>query len=432
MIRIFYYIILFNSFVFTQSGNWNVFQTPVSTNLKNIFAFDSLNIWVAGDSGYILFTSDLGNTWTLQNFRPGFQINDIYFLDQNNGWAIENGTEDGINVDNFILSTTDGGLNWQSRRFRPDNLILYTICFVDQMKGIVGGDNNIFSITTNGGVDWTEIPRDTATFSHFPVHKVRFINDSVGFAVGGIYDRGGVIWHCTNGGFNWMTDSAYADPFFDMVFPDSQTVVALASDIERSFPSAVFKSSDLGNTWFFKEIPYYGVSSGIDNRTSDEIWGTYGQEFIVSTDKGENWVTFPTPDSAIVFDIVFTDSLHGFAVGDSGKFLIYKPTISSVESQLVFTNQSFRLYQNYPNPFNYITNFRIDLDDDSFVNVAVYNSLGEKIQTLFYGDAEKGSIELRFDAKDLASGIYFYSVEMRNKNSTSQTIRSINKMILMK
>ncbi len=173
-----------------------------------------MNIWVAGDSGYILYTSDMGKNWSIQNFRPDFKINDIFFLDVNNGWAIENGTEDGINVDNFILNTTDGGLNWQSKRFRPDNVILNTICFVDSIRGIVGGDNNIFSITTNGGVDWNEIPRDTATFSHFPVHKVRFINDSVGFAVGGIYDRGGVIWHCTDGGFKWMTDSAYADPFF--------------------------------------------------------------------------------------------------------------------------------------------------------------------------------------------------------------------------
>lgn len=432
MTRILLLIITINSFLFSQTGDWVIIQTPVAANLKNIFAIDSMNIWVAGDSGYILYTSDMGNNWSIQNFRPDFKINDIFFLDVNIGWAIENGTEDGINVDNFILNTTDGGLNWQSRRFRPDNVILNTICFVDSFKGIVGGDNNIFSITTNGGVDWTEIPRDTATFSHFPVHKVRFINDSVGFAVGGIYDRGGVIWHCTNGGFNWMTDSAYADPFFDMVFPDSQTVVALASDIERSFPSAVFKSSDLGNTWFYKEIPYYGVSTGIDNRTTDEIWGTFGHEFIVSVDKGESWQTIVTPDSIIVFDIVFTDSLQGFAVGENGKFLKFVPTISSVESKPVITNESFRQYQNYPNPFNSITNIRIDLFDDSFINVTVYNSLGEKIQTLFSGEVEKGSLELKFDAKDLATGIYFYSVEIQNKDYKSSSDKSIFKMIILK
>ncbi|MEP0862649.1 MAG: T9SS type A sorting domain-containing protein [Ignavibacterium sp.] len=432
MIRILLIIITINSFLFSQTGDWEIIQTPVAANLKNIFATDSLNIWVAGDSGYILYTSDMGKNWSIQNFRPDFKINDIFFLDVNNGWAIENGTEDGINVDNFILNTTDGGLNWQSKRFRPDNVILNTICFVDSIRGIVGGDNNIFSITTNGGVDWNEIPRDTATFSHFPVHKVRFINDSVGFAVGGIYDRGGVIWHCTDGGFKWMTDSAYADPFFDMVFPDSQTVVALASDIERSFPSAVFKSSDLGNSWLYEEIPFYGVSTGIDNRTTDEIWGTFGHEFIFSTDKGESWQTTVTPDSIVVFDIVFTDSLHGFAVGDSGKFLIYSPTISSVESQAIFTNKSFSLYQNYPNPFNSITNIRIDLVDESFINVAVYNSLGEKIRTLFSAVAKKGSLELKFDAEDLASGIYFYSVEVQTDEKVSLSNKTINKMILMK
>lgn len=432
MDKILIYFTLFSSLLFSQSGNWTVSQSPVAANLKHIFAVDTLNIWVAGDSGYILFTSDMGKTWSIQNYKPGFQINDIYFLDINNGWAIENGTEDGINVDNFILSTTNGGLNWQSRRFRPDNVILYTICFVEQMRGIIGGDNNIFVITTDGGDVWNEITRDTATFSHFPVHKVRFLNDSVGFAVGGIYDRGGVIWHCTNGGFNWMTDSAYADPFFDMVFPDNQTVVTLASDIERSFPSAVFKSSDLGNTWYFKEIPYYGVSSGIDNRTENEIWGTFGQEFIISTDKGESWQTITVPDSVILFDIAFTDSLHGFAVGTSGKFLVYVPNISSVELRAVSLNPLFAVYQNYPNPFNSNTNLRINLFDESFVNVSVYNALGEKIQTIFSGELEKGSIDLKFDAKNLTSGIYFYSVEIKDKQQFTQPVRSINKMIIVK
>lgn len=432
MRKILFYIAILNSTFYSQTSNWSVVQTPVTANLKNIFAIDSSNVWVAGDSGYILYSNDLGNNWTIQYFKPNYQINDIFFLDENNGWAIANGTEDQINVENFILSTTDGGLNWLSRRFRPDNVILYSICFINQTKGIVGGDNNILKLTTNGGEDWIDLIRDSSTFSNFPVRKIRFLNDSLGFAVGGIYDRGGVIWHCTNGGFDWMTDSAYADPFFDMVFPDSQTVITLASDIERSFPSAVFKSSDYGNSWFYREIPYYGVSNGIDNRTETEIWGTYGREFIISSDKGENWLTVPTLDSIIVFDIVFTDSMHGFAVGDSGKFLRYRPTASSVEFKSLNSNQTFIVYQNFPNPFNSSTKIKIELNNESILNVSVYNSLGEKIKTLFYGHAGEGALELKFEAEDISSGIYFYSIEAWNKNPNSDYVKSVNKMILLK
>lgn len=430
MIRFIFAILFFiSASSYPQFNDWTIIQTPVTANLKNIFAVDSLNIWVAGDSGYILFTSDLGNTWSIQNYRPDFKITDIFFLDTNLGWAIENGIENQINVSNYILSTTDGGLNWQSKRFRPDDVNLYSICFLNNNKGIVGGDNNIFAITFNGGDEWTNLERDTATFSHFPVRKVRFINDSVGFAVGGIFDRGGIIWHCTDAGLTWMTDSAYADPFFDIAFAGEHTVIAIASDIERSFPSAVFKSSDLGSSWFYKEIPFYGVSNGIDNRTLNEIWGTFENEFIVSFDQGESWETFATPDSITIFDIAFTDSLHGFAVGQDGKFLIYKPLVSTVELSLLSSKNFINLYQNYPNPFNSTTKIKFELSEESFVQISIFNSLGEIIRTIFEGQIKKGIKELSFDSEDLSSGIYFCKIEAIN---SSHHAIEFQKMILLR
>jgi len=425
-------ILLLSSSLFCQSGSWILTKTPVDANLKLIHAIDSLNIWVAGDSGYILYSSDNGNNWSIQNFRPNYQINDLFFLNSKNGWAIESGSSDGNIVDNFILTTSDGGLNWQSKRFRPDNIILNTICFVNDTFGIVGGDNSIFHYTTNGGIDWNEIQRDTATFSHFPVRKVRFINDTVGVAVGGIFDRGGVIWHCTDGGFIWMTDSAYADPFFDMAFIDSNTIIALASDIERSFPSAVFKTTNLGTSWFYREIPFYGVSLGIYARTSQEIWGTFGQEFIMSSDRGENWQTFTTPDSISVFDITFIDSLNGYAVGQNGKLLKYRYIISSVENAQHFNEGYFKIYPNYPNPFNSETNIKFELFEESFVQLSLYNVLGEKLLNLYEGIVNKGTNELSFNFNNLNSGVYFISIEIKSTVKTFTKSRAIQKIILSK
>lgn len=430
--KLFISFFLFTTITFTQSAEWIKIQTPVTTNLKHIFAIDSLNIWVAGDSGYILYSNDLGESWSVQHFNYDFDITDIFFLDKDNGWAVENGTLDNINVTNFILSTSDGGVTWNSTRFRPDNVNLYSICFRNHQTGFVGGDNSLFAMTTNSGTDWNEIPRDTATFSHFPIRKIRFINDSTGFAVGGIFDRGGVIWHCTDGGFNWMTDSAYADPFFDMAFVDSLTVVALASDIERSFPSAVFKTTDLGNSWFYQEIPYYGVSRGIDKRTSTEIWGTFQREFIVSTDAGENWFTFLTPDSIEVYDIAFTDSLHGFAVAQNGIFLRYIPKVVSVHENELKQINSFFVYPNYPNPFNSSTRIKIQLVNRSFLNISVYNSIGEKVQTIYNGISDREVSEYFFTAENLPSGIYFYTVEAIEVTNRFNSNIYIGKMILLK
>lgn len=425
-------LFLFTTISFTQTAEWIKIQTPVTANLKYIYAVDSLNIWAAGDSGYILYSSDLGETWSIQHFNSEFEITDIFFLDKDNGWAIENGSLDSINVTNFILSTTDGGLNWSSTRFRPDNVNLYSICFRNYQTGFIGGDNSLFAITTNRGADWSEIPRDTATFSHFPIRKIRFTNDSTGFAVGGIFDRGGVIWHSTDSGLNWMTDSAYADPFFDIAFIDSLTVVALASDIERSFPSAVFKTTDLGNSWFHQEIPYYGVSRGIDKRTATELWGTFQKEFIVSTDAGENWFTVVTPDSIEVYDIAFTDSLHGFAVAQNGIFLRYIPKVLSVNDNELKEVNSFFVFQNYPNPFNSSTRIKIQIANESFLNISVYNTIGEKVQTVFSGISDRGVSEYFFIAENLPSGIYFYTVEAIEVKNRLNSKFFTGKMILLK
>lgn len=418
--------------VFAQQGDWIKIQTPVTANLKLIYAIDSLNIWVAGDSGYILNTTDMGLNWSVQHSNENFRITDIFFLDKYNGWAIENGSIDGINVINNILSTTDGGSNWQSSVFRPDNVNLYSICFIDEQTGFIGGDNSLFVITTNRGVDWNELPRDTATFSHFPIHKIRFINDSVGFAVGGIFDRGGVIWHCTDRGFTWLTDSAYADPFFDMAFVNDQTVIAIASDIERSFPSAVFRTSDLGNSWFYEEIPYYGVSRGIDKRTPTEIWGTFQKEFIISTDGGDNWFTIITPDSIEVYDISFTDSLHGFVAAQNGLFLRYLPKVVSVSENYLSTVNSFITVQNFPNPFNSTSIIRLILPEKNYVKISVYNSIGEKIKVLFEGFLTEGISEHNFNSENLSSGNYYYSVEVSDEKN--KIIRNVftGKMTLLK
>ncbi len=429
--RVLIFSFIFSCMNFAQSGNWQIIQTKVTANLKQIYAVDSLNIWVAGDSGYILYTSDTGNSWQIQNYNPGFEINDIFFINSQYGWAVENGA-DGIDVINNILHTNDGGQTWNSKRFRPDNVIIYSICFVDTINGVVAG-NQVFAYTTDNGLNWIEVQRDSATFSNFPVRKVRFVNDTAGFAVGGLFDRGGVIWHSYDKGFSWITDSAYADPFFDMVVMDSVSVLTIASDIERSFPSAVFRTSDLGQSWFYEELPFYGVSTGIDKRTSYEIWGTFGNEFIFSSDAGNSWLTIESPDSILVNDLTFVDSIRGFAVTEGGKFLKYIFKVSSVSEKVVNFSEGLILYQNYPNPFNAKTKIRIDLMTDSYLNLTVYNSLGEVAREIFKGYLKGGTYEFDFDASSFPSGIYPYVVKTSNALSDYFFENKLSgKMILMK
>ncbi|HED37052.1 MAG TPA: T9SS type A sorting domain-containing protein [Ignavibacteria bacterium] len=89
----------------------------------------------------------------------------------------------------------------------------------------------------------------------------------------------------------------------------------------------------------------------------------------------------------------------------------------------------FRLYQNYPNPFNPTTIIKYSVPRLSFVQIKVYNILGELVKELLNKEVSEGTYSINFNASGLASGIYFYRLSvMDNKNNFTQT----EKMILLR
>jgi hypothetical protein len=83
------------------------------------------------------------------------------------------------------------------------------------------------------------------------------------------------------------------------------------------------------------------------------------------------------------------------------------------------------LEQNYPNPFNPNTLIKYSVPLGGLVTLEVFNLLGEKVATLVNEIQAAGRYEIDFDATDLSSGIYLYSLKSDNFNS-------LKKMLLMK
>ncbi len=71
----------------------------------------------------------------------------------------------------------------------------------------------------------------------------------------------------------------------------------------------------------------------------------------------------------------------------------------------------FDLKQNYPNPFNPSTSIAYDLPKNEFVNITVYNSVGQEVKVLVNEQKAAGSYEIKFDASELPSGIYLYRIK---------------------
>ena len=87
--------------------------------------------------------------------------------------------------------------------------------------------------------------------------------------------------------------------------------------------------------------------------------------------------------------------------------------------------QQFSLEQNYPNPFNPATSIQFRVPEHSFVTLKIYDVLGKELMTLLNEEKAAGTYEVNFNAVDLSSGIYFYSL-------TANDFVSTRKMILMK
>ncbi|MEE4310305.1 MAG: FlgD immunoglobulin-like domain containing protein [candidate division KSB1 bacterium] len=91
--------------------------------------------------------------------------------------------------------------------------------------------------------------------------------------------------------------------------------------------------------------------------------------------------------------------------------------------------KSFMLYQNFPNPFNMGTDIYYTLFESEYVMIDIYNTLGQKIRTLNYGNHEAGRHAIRWNGKDdsgyLAnSGQYFVTLK-------SPALRQTRKMLLI-
>ena len=93
--------------------------------------------------------------------------------------------------------------------------------------------------------------------------------------------------------------------------------------------------------------------------------------------------------------------------------------------------ESYGLQQNYPNPFNPSTSISFALQEDSNVELIIYNIIGRKIKSIFsnqiYADQVNTAVWDGKDAdgKEVSSGVYFYKL-------ITDTEEYTNKMLMVK
>ncbi len=134
---------------------------------------------------------------------------------------------------------------------------------------------------------------------------------------------------------------------------------------------------------------------------------------------------YPAPYSGNVvrFMELGFDFLRG--IKENGDYFLLDPfedtTVVGVEDEPSLP-KSFHLSQNYPNPFNPQTSIRYTVLSSKYVNLTVYNVLGQKVKTLVDEEKFPGEYTISFDGSNLSSGIYFYRLTAGQYTETKKMI----------
>ncbi len=138
------------------------------------------------------------------------------------------------------------------------------------------------------------------------------------------------------------------------------------------------------------------------------------------------------PEGNLVVTGVFenTATFGGTVLNGQGQYDVFVTkldtlTVTALQDRSFTHPHKFFLAQNYPNPFNPYTVIRWQLAAGSYVELSVYNLLGEKVATLVSRNLPPGSHAYRFDGSNLASGIYYYQL-------TAGDFQAVKKMLLIK
>lgn len=136
-----------------------------------------------------------------------------------------------------------------------------------------------------------------------------------------------------------------------------------------------------------------------------------------------HWVSKPvatfagTPIAEILTDIdgETRNSSKPYMGADEG------PALTSITRENSIPNE-FVLNQNYPNPFNPETTISFSIKSNVPASLKIYDILGKEILTLIDGELIVGNYSVKFNAKNLASGIYFYKLNAGSFSDTKQMV----------
>ena len=244
-----------------------------------------------GERGHVLVSDDEGQSWNQKQAPTRSQLTAVYFADEKHGWAVGH--------DAVILFTSDGGETWslQYRDKQYDDPLL-DVWFRDRDHGYAIGAYGLFMSTDNGGISWD---KRHISDDDFHLNAITSISNNELF----IAAEQGHLYHSTDGGYSWSElQSPYTGSFFGItsISEDSLLLFGLRGNL--------FRSDDKGRNW--KKIETATEASLMDAlvQSSGDIHIVgLGGNILTSRDKGYNFVLKTREDRKTLTAV--TETMNG-------------------------------------------------------------------------------------------------------------------------
>lgn len=465
--------------IYTVGDTSRIFKSDnLGTNWTEIAILDPVHKWtgtwysmdisgstmiVAGTNGAFNYSTNSGANWTELNKKvSGGTLYDVW-CESGTGkiWAVGSM---GKNNDQ-VLYSSNGGNVFSNQNIGTSTATYRSISMANGNTGYICGNNSNVRKTTNGGTTWDSlaVPLPAA----LNLYKVDFVDANNGWIFSNTSTTGGTIWHTTDGGVNW-TQQALPDTLPNGPKIYSADMLDANNGYCTNGYSAIYLTTDAGANWVVQN-PYvffgavindicmvsnssgYLVGNGkllftqnqwqftdtLANPLTGTLvstkWFDMSNGFVVNSaglvaktmDRGVTWDVMPTSVSSL--NKLYAKSIDtAYAVGSNGNVLKMQKGLVGITWKNSVPSQYY-LGQNYPNPFNPETQFKFGIATKSKISLKVYDITGRLVETYFDNmELNPGTVTIKFDGKNFASGVYFYTLIVDNKRIDTK------KMVLVK
>lgn len=355
---------------------------PTTQNLDAVSAVDSLTAIVgegeSATSGAIaarLFkTSDGGKSWNVvYQGDLGAWWNGIVMTTKDTGYAVSDAPQNHTRF--LVVKTVDGGQTWNELPNAP---------------------------LTNGDVGWTR--------------SIDFVNSRVGFFGGA---SNGNVYVTTDGGASWQVQATGGGYVGAIFFSDEENGIRVSNSppyLQR-FSEGAWHNSDNIST---------ALEAATGIRNTNRLWVAGNRSVWNSTDGGKTFREESVPingEDKLIQLQAAKEGLNTYAIALTQGGQIFQQLTELQSGRPISSERPIlELSQNYPNPFNPITTIEYRIFEPGFVLLKIYDVLGREVSTLVNEFQEPEAYRIDFNASGLASGVYFYRLQIGRFSATKKMI----------